>query len=228
MDRRRGHLHGRVAGAARPVSRARRTGGALRIPADPQLRHPVRQSRERLADRRFDPGLDRAGSADRTAPRRAAAPRAARGFLPRLPQDGSGGGRVRHRGGDSAGRRGAVAGELQGLETHRPGHLRGQRDLLRERRGRPRAERPSRLWRLGRHRLPRTSCRACPRRLRLDSAGDRGRRRRARERFQTLVGSACHGRLSPARRRQSVAPLFSATPADGRTHAYGRCFAGRG
>ena len=58
------------------------------------------------------------------------------------------------------------------------------------------------------------ACRACARRLRLDSAGDRGRRRRARDRLQTLVGSARHGRLSSARRRQSVAPLFSATAAD--------------
>ena len=127
------------------------------------------------------PALIALDAQTRIAPRRAAAQRAARGFLSRVPEEGSGRRASSSRGSPFRAAHGrTVAGELQALEAHRPGYFRGQRDLLRERRGRPRAERPSRLWRLGRHRLPRAPCGARARRRRLDSRGNRGRRRRAR------------------------------------------------
>ncbi len=50
----------RVRGARRRLPRTRRTVDALRVAADPQRRHARRQRRERLADRRFDAGADRA------------------------------------------------------------------------------------------------------------------------------------------------------------------------
>ena len=93
-------LDRRLRRARRDMARAARSVGALRLGADSQQRHAGRQRRQRLADRRFDAGADRAGR-DAWCLRRGAATRehAARGLLSRLPEDGAAAGRVRR--GDS-------------------------------------------------------------------------------------------------------------------------------
>ena len=88
-------LDRRVRGARDRVAGARRGLGALRLGADPQRRHAGRQRRQRLADRRFDAGADRARRGSRAAaPGGDRARDAARGLLPRLPADGARAGRV--------------------------------------------------------------------------------------------------------------------------------------
>ena len=87
-DNRRGrHAGRRVRRARRRLPGTRRTVDALRVAADPQCRHARRQRRERLADRRFDAGADRARRRSRAAPRPTNAHAAARRVLPRLSED---------------------------------------------------------------------------------------------------------------------------------------------
>ena len=80
----------------RALSDARGDRRALRLAADPQFRHAVRQHRQRLAHRRFDADTDRARAPTVLLRRGARESRAAaRRVLPRLPEDRARAGRVR-------------------------------------------------------------------------------------------------------------------------------------
>ena len=68
-DRRRRDAHRRFRGAPRGVSGPARDRAPLRLAADLQRRHALRQRRQRLADRRFDARPDRARRHRRAAQR---------------------------------------------------------------------------------------------------------------------------------------------------------------
>ncbi len=71
-DRRRGVADGCLGARSSRLSDARRGGAALRLAAGAQFRHAVRQPRQRLADRRFHAGADRARGANSSCAARTA------------------------------------------------------------------------------------------------------------------------------------------------------------
>jgi hypothetical protein len=128
--RRLQHRRGRHSGACvrragRRLARTARDLGALRLGADTPCRNARRQRRQRLADRRFDAGADRAGCADRAAAGRRDAPAGARGLLSRPPADRAAARRIPGPHPRAGARCGHGAACLQALAAARPGHRGG-------------------------------------------------------------------------------------------------------
>ena len=194
------HPHRGRAAPRRPAAAAAGADAAVRLAADPQQRHPRRQPRHRLADRRRPAGAARPRGVGRARLDRGGAHGPAGGLLHRLPRVRTPPGRADHRGGGAA-----AGGRAHGVPQDREAGLR--RHLVGGRRVRDRRAR-----RRGRARRGSGSAASPPRRSGRSTPRPRSRASRGPRRPSTPPPrcSAGRARRSPTSgRARSSAPRCS-------------------